>query len=100
MSPLEPKGSCWSCGKSLTEVEYGRTDSCPNCNEDTHVCLNCDHHDPQYNNECRENQADRVVDKERSNFCDYFRPKFASSSSQPKGSDLLSQAEALFKKKN
>lgn len=40
-----------------------------------HVCRNCAHHDTSAYNECREPQADRVLEKERSNFCDYFTPR-------------------------
>ena len=80
-------------------MEYGRGDSCMKCGRDTHVCRNCNHYDPAYNNSCKENQADRVVDKEKANFCDYFSsgtPKAAGSSS---AETLKNAAEALFRKK-
>lgn len=91
-------GKCWKCGNNLTEFEFGRSDSCSNCNEDTHVCKNCVFYDPAYNNECRENQADRVVEKERSNFCDYFKANANSTGSSNEKDALKKAAEALFKK--
>jgi len=36
------------------------------------VCYNCKNYDTKAYNECREVQADRVVDKAKANFCDYF----------------------------
>lgn len=94
-------GICWKCRASLSASDYGRGDVCPKCRNDTRVCRNCIHYDPNYNNSCLENQAERVVDKERSNFCDYFS---ASSKTDQNDGDsrasALSAAEALFKKKN
>jgi hypothetical protein len=93
-------GTCWHCGDVLSELDYGRGDTCPKCGWDTRTCKNCFFYDPSCNNECREPQADRVVEKERSNFCDYFRPR-ADAERNPNASKdaLKSAAEALFKKK-
>ena len=60
-----------------------------------------------YNNQCRETMAERVVDKERSNFCEYFAPNAgaAAASSQPTSSRpsperaARERLDALFKKK-
>ncbi|MBF0417048.1 MAG: hypothetical protein HQL86_02225 [Magnetococcales bacterium] len=54
---------------------FGRSEVCSSCSKDTRVCLNCRFHDPGSYNECRETVAERVVDKEKSNFCDNFMPK-------------------------
>lgn len=94
----ESKGSCWSCGNALGELDYGRQDSCKSCGRDTRVCFNCLHHDRSSNNQCRENQADLVSDKERANFCDYFKPKSGTGGSAPSRDALKAAAEALFKK--
>jgi hypothetical protein len=37
------------------------------------VCRNCEFFSPGAYNDCREPSAERVVDKESANFCDYFR---------------------------
>ncbi len=90
---------CWSCGKPVAANQFHRLDSCDHCGRDTHVCKNCEHHDRAYNNECRESQSDRVVDKEKSNFCDYFKPSDRTGGSGAKPADALKNAaEALFKK--
>jgi hypothetical protein len=69
---------CWKCGTEIEDVsgvrKVLRTDNCPKCDSDLHVCKNCRHYDPQCHNDCRETQAEWVSDKERGNFCDYFEP--------------------------
>jgi hypothetical protein len=92
------KLSCFHCHKEIPLLgTVGRRDECPFCRADMHVCKNCLHYDPKAYNECHEPQADRVVEKERSNFCDYFTPGTGSDPASKK-QDLLSAAEALFKK--
>lgn len=50
----------------------GRTEPCPGCGADLHVCLNCRFYDPSAPNACAEPNAERVLDKTKANFCDYF----------------------------
>ncbi len=93
-------GICWSCGKSIDANNYHRLDRCNHCGRDTHACLNCIFHDRAYNNECKETSADRVVDKEKSNFCDFFKPSDRAGTGAARAKDdLKAAAEALFKKK-
>lgn len=93
-------GNCWNCGAELSAMDYGRGDSCPQCGRDTKVCKNCEFYAPSYNNSCRENQAERVVDKERSNFCDYFIPRALNFTGGDAARDAArAAAEALFRKK-
>jgi len=51
----------------------GRTETCDGCGADLHVCRNCDFYDTAAYNACRESRAERVLEKDRSNFCDWFR---------------------------
>ena len=90
--------ACWSCGKEIAINNYARLDSCEHCGRDTHVCKNCIHYDRAFNNECRESQADRVVEKEKSNFCDYFKPSDRTGGSASSIEALKAAADALFKK--
>jgi len=92
-------GNCWSCGTDLDPLDYGRQDVCKKCGRDTKVCKNCIFYDVTANNQCRENQADRVVDKERSNFCDYFKPKSGIGGGAQSRDSMKAAADALFKKK-
>lgn len=91
---------CWSCNKSIPVNNFHRQDSCDSCGRSTHVCKNCTHYDPTFNNQCKESSADRVVDKEKSNFCDYFVPSGRSAGTGNQAQDAAkAAAEALFKKK-
>ena len=67
--------SCWKCGHALDDVPLPlrRRDECPACGTDLHVCRMCEFYDPSVAKSCREPIAEEVTDKERANFCDYFR---------------------------
>lgn len=91
--------ACYKCGRELkAETDYGRQETCPGCNRATRVCLNCVHYDTSRYNECAESVADRVVDKEKANFCDYFKPGSKGNAAADAKSAALKAAEALFKK--
>ena len=93
-------GNCWYCGAGLTAAEYGRQETCQKCRRDTKVCKNCEFYDLKSNNQCHEPQADRQVEKERSNFCDYFKPRLGSKGvGGPTVDAAKAAAEALFKQK-
>jgi hypothetical protein len=57
----------------------------------------CLFHDKSAYNECREPVAQRIVNKEKSNFCDFMKLKGGGATSTNKDS-VLSAAESLFKK--
>jgi hypothetical protein len=67
---------CWRCGASLTELTppIERRDECPACRAQLYVCKFCEFHNPRVAKQCREPVADEVKDKERANFCGYFKP--------------------------
>jgi hypothetical protein len=92
---------CHSCRKELLiERTVGRQETCPSCGADLHVCLNCTFYSPGAYNECREPQAERVVEKKRSNFCDYFVfiDEAARKGLSAKKDDPRSRLDTLFKK--
>ena len=93
--------NCFHCGRRIELTQrVGFREVCPGCDRSIHVCLNCDFYDPAFNNQCREPQAERVVDKDRANFCEYFRPVKASEPRRRSpASDTRTKLEALFKKK-
>lgn len=67
---------CWRCGQSLAglPLPLGRSAECSACHASLHVCKLCEFYDPRVAEQCREPIADFVQDKERANFCDYFKP--------------------------
>ena len=70
------------------------------CKADLHCCLNCAFYDPASHNQCREPQAERQVDKQVGNFCDYF--SFRSGRTAPAATTgptaARARLDALFKK--
>jgi hypothetical protein len=91
--------SCHRCGAALDDrAAIGRRDACLGCAADLHCCLNCDFHDPAYHNQCRESQAERQVDKERGNFCEYFRFRAGAGAKAARRNDARSKLDALFAK--
>lgn len=64
---------CHKCRKTLEIDSISFRDECPFCRSDLHVCMNCIFYDVTKANSCRETQADYVREKERANYCDYFR---------------------------
>lgn len=70
---------CHKCQKPIPFVDkLGFRADCPNCMADAHVCHNCDFFDPNIYNECRETAADRVTDKDKANYCEFFVPSTKS----------------------
>jgi len=91
---------CYKCGKPLLEsykVLVSRSDTCSNCMADIRCCKMCQFYDPKSYNECRESTADRITEKEKANFCDYFKIGDVSDSNKMRD-DALAKAAALFKK--
>jgi hypothetical protein len=75
---------CRGCAAAIdAPARVGRRDTCPRCGADLHCCRQCRFHDPRAYNECREPQAERVVDKERANFCDYFAAAESGAPASP-----------------
>jgi hypothetical protein len=68
---------CWKCGGSLKELTLplSRRDDCPHCAAELHVCRLCRHYAPTLIGLCRHDYADPPRDKDRANFCDYFKPQ-------------------------
>jgi hypothetical protein len=67
---------CYRCGESLASLSLplSRQDECPSCSVYLHVCKMCDFYDANVPRQCREDGADEVIEKERLNFCEWFKP--------------------------
>jgi hypothetical protein len=88
--------ACWRCAAArLSSERIGRRESCPHCGADLHCCRNCRFYDPGRHNQCREPLAERQVDKERANFCEYFSP--AGGPTADRRGDVRAQLAALFR---
>jgi hypothetical protein len=91
------------CGFWRKEIKVqdrvSRSDTCPHCRHDLRCCLQCKFYDPGSYNECKEVSAERVVDKERANFCDYFILKGTKEKVSGKEAIAKQALEDLFKRK-
>jgi len=70
----------WSAGNVAHRWPNCRSRSsawpeCPQCRAYQHVCRLCQFYDPRLSGKCREDRAEEVLDKERPNFCDWFKAK-------------------------
>jgi hypothetical protein len=90
---------CWKCGASLEALSLPlrRLDECKQCGSELHVCKLCEWYSTSVAKHCREPIADEVKDKERANFCDYFKPR-ANAYTAPDDAAARAKAEldALF----
>lgn len=92
---------CVFCGEEVPiKGKVSRSDTCPHCQRDLRCCKQCKFFDPGAYNECREVMAERIVDKERANFCDYFVYKGSKeiSGSLNRTREAKEALEALFRK--
>lgn len=97
--------TCYQCQREvLIKDRIGRRDTCLECGVDLRCCRNCTFYDTRYANACREPQTDPVLDKEASNFCDFFafveRQGQPSPFPDPAPLSVRAQLEGLFKKKS
>jgi hypothetical protein len=91
---------CYACHTPLTfnaQQNIPRQEACPKCLRDLHVCKMCMYYDVKSYNECREPSADRIVDKEKFNYCDFFKLSDQNQMNNTKD-DIMAKANALFKK--
>lgn len=88
---------CWKCKKEITLDSVFRTSECPLCAADLHACKGCKFYSTGSHNDCRESSAEYVSDKEKANFCDYFKVADPiASGSASKADDAKKAFNALF----
>ena len=75
-----------------------RLEECRKCGAELHVCKLCEWYDVTVAKHCREPIAEEVKDKERANFCDYFKPRPGaySDAGVTAAAQAKSQLDALF----
>lgn len=91
---------CYNCGHSLETLSLpiSRRDMCPACAVHLHACRMCVHYDPLVLGQCREDDAEEVLDKRKVNFCEWFAPSDSAWDEAASGREDRARAEldALF----
>lgn len=91
---------CWKCGASLADytLPLRRLEECRKCGAELHACKLCEWYDITVAKHCREPIAEEVKDKERANFCDYFKPRPGaySNAGVAAAAQAKSQLDTLF----
>ena len=91
---------CYKCHEPL-EMSAGskvhRSEKCPHCASSIYCCKMCIFYDPLSYNECREPNAERILEKEKTNFCDFYHIE-QKDNNKNNNDQMLSKANALFKK--
>lgn len=87
--------ACFKCHFIIEAEKISYRDECPFCKADLHVCLNCVFHDSSKHNSCIEPSADFVREKDRANYCEYF--KFVESRKGKEEKGGREEAERLWK---
>ena len=89
--------TCFKCGTVIELEKVSRRDECPKCGTDIRVCLNCSFYAESKSNACEEPQAEIVKEKDRANYCDFFRFKEKTrDSGAPAQKSPKAEAERLW----
>ena len=97
---MKKRIECWRCGTALKpdQLPIARLEQCHHCHADLHVCRLCRSWNPRYTSKCSHDHAEPPLDRERANFCQYFRPAagvFRNAGVAP-GETARTDLEALF----
>ena len=88
---------CAGCGADLGRWErVGRRDACPTCGADLRSCRQCRFYDRRAADACREPETERVAEKTRANFCDYFVPGATATAGDAPATDARAALDRLF----
>jgi hypothetical protein len=97
---MDEELACFRCGESLAALSLplSRRDSCPACAVHLHVCRMCRFFDESVPKSCLEDDAEEVYEKEKANFCEWFKPSPTAFNPQraEEAARAGSQLAALF----
>lgn len=92
---------CALCKKEIEIDKYfSRKSTCPYCNGDIHICLNCRFYSETAHNKCLETKSEFQRVRDKANFCDYFvfKEGAARSGSGNEKEDAKKKFNDLFRK--
>lgn len=89
---------CHHCKREIPyDTRILRTETCPWCRSDLHVCLNCKFHDVKLYNECSMHGTERVRERDRANHCSDFSFRDGAPAEDKKKDAAISKLNTLFK---
>jgi len=88
---------CAFCHKTVAGSKVYIRDQCPACGNDLHICINCEFYDANAYRQCRESISEPVPDKERANYCDFFRSAKNGVAADASENDAIKKLHDLFK---
>jgi hypothetical protein len=94
------KIECFACHKPLglePAQKIGKNEECEYCYASIHSCRMCSFYDAKAYNQCREPSAERIVEKEKANYCDYFVLQSHCADGNEQLSENLNKFNSLFK---
>lgn len=93
---------CFKCRKKFdiddSTVTIARSDECPHCGAPIRCCLMCHFYDPASYNECHEPMAEKIREKDKANFCNYYRVAKEGNKHGYDKDQFLKDAASIFKK--
>ena len=97
---MKKRIECWRCGTPVRpdQLPLSRLEPCRHCHADLHVCRLCRSWNPRYTSKCSHDHAEPPLDRERANFCQYFKPAAGvfHNAGAPPGESARTDLEALF----
>lgn len=92
--------TCFKCGTAIELEKVSRRDECPRCGTDLRVCLNCAFYAESRANACAEPRVEPVKEKDRANYCDFFRFKEEVSTRPAASTKGGADVSGTFEKKS
>lgn len=88
---------CWKCKKNIqdSDIIY-HTSTCDFCGTDLHSCKNCKFYSVGSHYDCHESEVEFVSDKEKANFCDFFKPNIGEFQNITKDDQSKQKARDAF----
>ena len=66
---------CWQCNSVVTDqpLPLSTYAECRQCRAQLHCCRQCQHFNPRLRADCDEPRAESHSEREKANFCDWFK---------------------------
>ena len=92
--------SCWHCGMVVWDqpLPLSTYAECRPCRAQLHCCRQCQHFNPRLRVDCDEPRAESHSEREKANFCDWFklRREFVEPSEKAPSVDHQTELNTLF----